>query len=547
METLSRPSDHIDSAPQRDAKIVNPNLGVVGWLRWFWRQLTSMRTALLLLLLLAIAAVPGSLVPQRSSDPNGVSQYFADYKDTAPILDQFQMFDVYTSAWFSAIYLLLFISLIGCVLPRTKHHIEALQAQPPVTPANLVRLPAYAQLTIAGKSAEEVLEAARKVLKADRYRVARYDRAAGGTGKLKSEAAITVSAERGYMRETGNLIFHFALVGVLIAVGFGGGFGFAGQRAIYEGQAFTNSLIAFDSFNPGRFFNSANLTPYTIQLDKFTAVYEEKNSNAIGQPVDFTAEVTTQIQGEAPQQQTIKVNEPLRIAGTDVYLLGNGYAPTITVRDAEGNVVFTDSVNFLPQDKNLTSLGVIKLPDGLAEQVGLIGFFYPTVSEGHSGAYFSMYPDLIDPRLTLDVYAGDLGLDEGIPRSVYALDTADMTKLAGRKAPQKSLEFSIGETVELPNGLGSVTFDGVKRFVSLDIHRDPTQGWVLVFSLSALAGLLISLFIPRRRMWVSVTENSDGSVTAECAGLARGDDPTLDTAVNALKDKLERALGLTRD
>ena len=545
---MSRPSDHIDSKPvDVDAKIVNPNLGVVGWLRWFWRQLTSMRTALLLLLLLAIAAVPGSLVPQRSSDPNGVSQYFVDHKDTAPILDQFQMFDVYSSAWFSAIYLLLFVSLIGCVLPRTKHHIEALRAQPPVTPANLVRLPAYAKLSISGKSAEEVLEAARKVLKADRYRVARYDRAAGGKGKLKTEAAITVSAERGYMRETGNLIFHFALVGVLIAVGFGGGFGFAGQRAIYEGQAFTNSLIAFDSFNPGRFFNSSSLPPYTIQLDKFTAVYEEQNSNAIGQPVDFTAEVTTQIKGEEPQKQTIKVNEPLRIAGTDVYLLGNGYAPTVTVRDPEGNVVFTDSVNFLPQDKNLTSLGVIKLPDGLAEQVGLIGFFYPTVSAGHSGAFFSMYPDLIDPRLTLDVYAGDLGLDEGIPRSVYALDTEDMTKLAGRKAPQKSLEFKIGDTVELPNGLGTVTFDGVKRFVSLDIHRDPTQGWVLVFALSALGGLLISLFIPRRRMWVSVTENADGSVTAECAGLARGDDPALEAAVIALKDKLERALGLTRD
>ncbi|BAV00018.1 cytochrome c biogenesis protein ResB [Aurantimicrobium minutum] len=539
---MSRPSDHYDSAA--DAKIVNPQLGVVGWLRWFWRQLTSMRTALLLLLLLAIAAVPGSLVPQRSSDPNGVSQYFVDHKDVAPILDKFQLFDVYSSAWFSAIYLLLFISLIGCVLPRTKHHFEALRAQPPATPANLGRLPAHAELTVSGKSAVEVLEASKAVLKADRYRVARYDRPASGKGKLASTGAITVSAERGYMRETGNLVFHFALVGVLIAVGFGGGFGFAGQRAIYEGQAFTNSLIAFDSFNPGRFFNSSSLPPYTITLDKFTTVYEEQNANAIGQPVDYTAEVTTQIKGQEPQKQVIKVNEPLRIEGTDVYLLGNGYAPTVTVRDPEGNVIFTDSVNFLPQDKNLTSLGVIKLPDGLKEQVGLIGFFYPTVSEGHSGAFFSMYPDLVDPRLTLDVYSGDLGLDDGIPRSVYALDTEDMTKLAGRKAPQKSLEMKIGETVELPQGLGTVTFDGVKKFVSLDIHRDPTQGWVLFFSMAALAGLLVSLFIPRRRMWVSVTENSDGSVTAECAGLARGDDPSLESAVNALKDKIHRALGL---
>jgi len=105
-----------------------------------------MRTALFLLLLLAIAAVPGSLVPQRSSDPNGVTQYFADNPDLAPALDTIQAFDVYSSAWFSAIYLLLFVSLIGCVIPRTRHHLQALRAKPPKTPARLARL-AGLQLT----------------------------------------------------------------------------------------------------------------------------------------------------------------------------------------------------------------------------------------------------------------------------------------------------------------------------------------------------------------------------------------------------------------
>jgi cytochrome c biogenesis protein len=203
-------------------------------------------------------------------------------------------------------------------------------------------------------------------------------------------------------------------------------------------------------------------------------------------------------------------------------------------------------VNFLPQDSNLTSLGVIKLPDGLSEQVGLIGFFYPTVSEGHSGAYFSMYPDLVDPLLTLDVYSGNLGLDEGVPRSVYVLDTTEMDKLAGRDADQEALELKIGETVELPGGLGSITFDGVKKFISMDIHRDPGQGWVLVFSLLATAGLLISLWVPRRRMWVAVTEQSSGTLTMECAGLARGDDPGLDQAVDDLTTTITKNLGAKR-
>lgn len=112
---LARPSDHVDSADSSE-EIRGPQLGIRGWLRFLWRQLTSMRTALLLLLMLAVAAVPGSLVPQRSSDPNGVVQYRVDHPDLYPVVDALQGFDVFTSVWFSSIYLLLFVSLIGCVL-----------------------------------------------------------------------------------------------------------------------------------------------------------------------------------------------------------------------------------------------------------------------------------------------------------------------------------------------------------------------------------------------------------------------------------------------
>ena len=88
-----------------------------------------MRTALILLLLLALGAVPGSLVPQRSSDPNGVVAYQANNPDTFKILDSLGLFSTFTSPWFSAIYLLLFVSLVGCIIPRLKHHLDALRAQ----------------------------------------------------------------------------------------------------------------------------------------------------------------------------------------------------------------------------------------------------------------------------------------------------------------------------------------------------------------------------------------------------------------------------------
>ncbi len=504
-----------------------------------------MRTAIVLLLLLAIAAVPGSMWPQRSSDPNGVIQFFANNPRLAPVLDGMQLFDVYTSVWFSAIYILLFISLIGCVIPRSLHHFRALRAAPPKTPVRLQRLAGYTsvsphELGAPGLDAATAIESARALLRSSGYRVALFD----GPGEL------SVSAERGYLRETGNLVFHTALIGVLIAVGVGGGLGYTGQKVVVEGQSFANVRGAFDSFTPGRFFTDNSLQPYRFTLDKFTAKYEEQNIDAYGQPIDYTADVTTYKPGEKGVKSTIKVNEPLALGGSQLYLLGNGYAPTVTVRDGKGNIAFTASIPFLPQDANLTSTGVIRVPDALPEQLAMIGFFYPTASQLTSGALTSIHPDLRNPVLTLRVYKGDLGLDSGIPQNVYALDPSGLTPVAGGDAKAKALELQPGQTVELPDGLGSVTFDSaspdakvgdwshsVPRFASIDIHSDPSQGWVLLFAILAVAGLLTSLFFPRRRLWVKAIEAEDGSIRLEYAGLARGEDPGLEAAVADLAER----------
>jgi cytochrome c biogenesis protein len=487
-----------------------------------------MRTALFLLLLLAVAAIPGSLVPQTSADPNGVAQYKIDHPDLYPLLKNLQVFDTYTSVWFSAIYLLLFISLIGCVIPRTKHHLDALRAKPPRTPARLIRMAGFQSAVIRpATSLAEVIESARRLLKSSGYRVVTFEK--GGEA--------SVSAERGYLRETGNLVFHIALLGVLLAVGVGGGFGFTGQRVVTTGQTFVNTLVNYDSFNPGRFVNTGSLTPYSVTLNGLAVTYEETNTNAIGQPLDYTASVTTKNADGEAQKRTIRVNEPLEIGGTNIYLLGNGYAPKITVRNPAGKIVFQDSVPFLPQDANLTSLGVVKIPDGLKKQLGMIGFFYPTAHELSTGALASTYPGLKDPVLTLQVFSGDLGINKGSAVSVYTLDTDKLTKLNGPGTDVKAIQLKPGASQQLPGDLGTVTLDSVERFASFDVHHDPTQTWVLLFSILILAGLLTSLFVPRRRMWVKAIRQPDGALRVEYAGLARGDDPGLDAAVDALAGK----------
>ncbi|MCA1943422.1 MAG: cytochrome c biogenesis protein ResB, partial [Yonghaparkia sp.] len=381
-------------------------------------------------------------------------------------------------------------------------------------------------------TAAAALDAAEQVLRRHRYRVARYTDARGVS---------SISAERGYLRETGNLVFHFALLGVLATVGLAGGFGYNGQRVIIQDQTFTNQLTSYDSFNPGRFFDEARLDPFSIRLDAFEPVYDLNPLTGAPVPLDFTAAVTVTENG-VERQEVIKVNEPIGIGGTTSYLLGNGFAPWITVYDPEGVAVFSQPVPFLPQDANLTSLGVIKVPDGLAEQLGMIGFFYPSAAPLESGALTSIWPQPDQPVLTLNAFVGDLQLDEGIPRNVFALETEDMTQITGGDSGADSLVLALGDTMELPDGLGSVEFTSLPRFVSIDIHHDPTQLGVLISSTLAFFGLIVSLWVPRRRVWVVARDDADG-VALQYAGLARGEDPGLETAVTELADAHAQLLG----
>jgi cytochrome c biogenesis protein len=528
---MSRPSDaqnrFSDDTASDDTAVVNPRLGPLEWVRWAWRTLTSMRTALLLLLALAVAAVPGSLIPQNSSDPNGVIQYQQDNPGLTKVVEALQGFDVYTSFWFSAIYLLLFISLIGCVVPRLRHHWRGMRKAPPRTPSRFTQLPASSSVRMEGVTVDAAVDAGERVLRSSRYRTARY-----GT---------SVSAERGYLRETGNLLFHSALVGVLLTVFVGGGFTYTGQKILPAGDTFVNLQTQYDTLSPGRFFTDDSLQAYSLKLDSLDVRYEQQNAAAFGQPLDYTAHVTTRLPNGKAQKATIKVNSPLEIGGTSVYLLGNGYAPVFTVTNADGSTAFHGPVPFRPQDEAMTSLGVVKVPDTTDQkkQLGLVGFLYPTPAEQTNGTLKSLYPGIGEQSLvSFFVYVGDVGLDAGTPENVYELDTSGMQQIAGAKDP---LQLKIGQSKALPDGLGTVKLDGIVRYAAFDIHHDPSQSWVALFVALAVIGLITSLLVPRRRMWIKVREDGDG-IVVEYAGLARGDDPNLVRAVADLEQKHRAAL-----
>lgn len=476
-----------------------PELGASGLARFAWRQLTSMRTALILLMLLGIAAIPGSLIPQRSQNPMAVRQYFSDRPELAKWIDRLSGFEVYSSPWFSAIYILLFISLIGCVLPRSLEHFKAMRALPPATPRNLSRMEFFTSINADGNS----FERGRDWLKKNRFRIRIEDNA--------------FSAEKGYLRETGNLFFHLSLILILIGISIGSLFGMRGEAIVNKGERFISLPTSYDTLSFGKLVNASSLAPFIIEVVDFQAKYDAL-TNA---PQDYTATVRVTNPGEKNSQiEKLKVNSPLTFGNTRVYLQANGYSPIVTVRDLAGDVVFQGPVPFLPQDGNLRSIGAIKVPDA-RPQIGFVASFLPTFARDASQGGISVFPEALDPKLLFSIWEGDLGLDAGIPQSVYRIDTSKMKRIALHSLkPGESYQYSAG----------SITFETFVPWINLQIVDDPGKSYALYGAIAAILGLLASLFGRRRRIWIRIT--SAGVV--EVAGLAKNGAPGLEAEIATL-------------
>ncbi|GGF45216.1 cytochrome c biosynthesis protein [Marmoricola endophyticus] len=512
----------------RQAEPLPPDLGPVALARWAWRQLTSMRTALILLFLLALAAVPGSVVPQEGVDPQRVARWKTDHASLTPIYEKLGLFDVYASPWFAAIYVLLTISLVGCILPRTKVYWRAARAQPPSAPRRLERLPEHRVFEVPDDEGT-FLERARRVVGKDfGYRV-RGDDAAG-----------VVSAERGYMREAGNLIFHLAILVVLVGFAWGALLGFKGGVIVVTGDGFSNSVSQYDDFDPGALFSAGSLKPFTVDVKKFDVRFITKGRGA-GSAQKFVADLGVRSSPTAAETDTrIRVNKPLNVDGTKVFLIGHGYAPHITVRDGEGNVVTPKSTVFLPESADFRSFGVVKAADALPEQIGLEGEFYPTYAFTQATGPFSAYPDAKNPAISMLAYEGDLGLDSGDPQSVYSLDKKGLKPIRDADGKPLRIDLPMGATKQLPDGLGSVTFDGLSRFVRLQVSSTPGTGVALGGTILALIGLCGSLFIRPRRVWLRTRREGDRTIVT-LAGLDRSSGGDLAGALDRLQRELDPA------
>ncbi len=518
----------VTGSEDRQATALPSDLTARALARWSWRQLTSMRTALVLLLLLAVASIPGSVIPQEDIDSLAVSRWRDAHPALAPVWDRLDLFSVYSSPWFSAIYILLMISLVGCIIPRLFVYWRALRSKPPRAPRNLSRLPESTSFVCA-EEPDEIHARAAALMRKKGYRV---EWVARESGAGESDA---VAAERGHLREAGNLVFHLAVLVVLVGVATGSLFGYKGGVILLNGKeyGFSNNLTQYDDFAPGNRFNASVMEPFSFAITDFDIDWITEGSR-IGSARKFVAHLDyTTAPGEKTQQYDLKVNHPLSIGETEIFLIGHGYAPVITIRDGNGDVSYSQPTIFLPTNpQTFESFGVVKAPDAQPTQIGLEGTFYPTFAmdrdaDGNLTMPASRWGNAIDPLISMSVYTGDLGLDDGTGASVYVLDKSKATQVKNDTGKPFRMDLRPGERVTLPDGMGSVTFDGLQRWNKIQISRTPGKFVALGGMVLALLGLLGSLFVRPRRVWVRARRRDDGTTMVEVARLDRssGGDP----------------------
>ena len=512
------------------------------WLKKAWHWLTSMRTALMLLFVLAVASIPGALLPQRTVSSSLVDDYLKANPTTGPIYDKLQLFDVFQSTWFLAIIVLLTISLVGCIIPRSIDHWRAYKAKPTRAPKYLGRMPHHVEGEVAG-APEDVEKQLREQLK--RWHVASY------TPDEDRAGAYSISAERGYTRELMNLIFHIGIVAMILTF-------VAGRMVFYEGQVivvtnseaesavpveqsrvFCNTSPAnFDVFRAGPLFDGTGLTPFCFESQNFSATYLNN-----GQANEFSSDITYTDDLSVPQEEwtptSLAVNHPLRVGGDRVYLQGHGFAPQVTLTWPNGETR-TQMVQFRPTDVfTFLSSGVMRFdpPAGMypdleerrKHQIAIEGNFAPTARwAGPNGDQLqSAFPSMDDPAVSADVYVGDAGLDTGRPQNVFVLDQSLVADGRLEKVSRVGLTPGSEATVDTGDGEVKVRFDGAAEYANYQISRDPTQVWALLAAAVMLAGLAGSLAIKRRRIWVRLRPRTSAAGEAvtqvEIAGLARTD------------------------
>ena len=432
---------------------------------WVYRQLTSMRVALLLLGALALLTLAGTLLAQAPATVKGDPQAYAEWLDSVRskyggwtgILDTLGLFSVFSTIWFKGILVLLSASLISCTVrnvPRLWR--RATRPRMVMTEAFFDRAPLRTAIA-APADPDATLAAVRATFRSHHFR----------TATESHGNDVHVCADRFRWGPFGRIVAHLSFVVILLGA------------TLTATGGFRNEGFAVPV---GEKVSVGNGTDLTVEAKSFSDSYYTS-----GEPSDYASRLVLYEDGTPVKSQEVRVNHPMRYDGISFYQSFFGPAIVMQAKTEDGRVLFDRGVPLLYGSKDKTHvIGRFSLPEK-----GLTVFAVAPQS------------GKVDPRIG----AGQTQLE--VYRS--ATDTPVGLRVLSQGKPTR---------------IGGVDFTFVRerQFAGLTVARDPGSTFIWIGSTLLVLGMCMTFFFPHRRVRAVVRRSRAAGSEVGVAAIRRRDE-----------------------
>jgi cytochrome c biogenesis protein len=423
------------------------------------RLFTSVDFAVVQIIALSVLALVGMTIQQLPSFAfrsvgdyeNAMADLHARYDPTlgrgiVDALERLQLFHVFTSTWFTLSLVVLVISIVVCTLDRTPRLWRQSKE------IRVVQPDAFYDPELQDRAAVRGVDAAavRAALRSQRFRVR----------EAEVDGVRYLYGDRHRWTKLATLLSHMGLILFLIAGVVTWRFGDEQGLVVGEGDTLTVQPIG---------------TPGLLLVKNYR--FEAPGFLETGQASDFTTDLGVFQDGREIARKTIRVNDPLAVAGYTFHENGFGAAPVLLLSDAAGKPLWDGPVPLTDQADGLP-YGTLSVP---GRDIGL-SLLLKRQADG-TGVLLAL-PYRVNGRET-----------DGRPKIEY-LQGAAVALAAGEAQAPRGLDFSIG----------------VKQFsdyVLLIAKKDPGQGIVWSAFAALIVGLAITFYLPRRRIWARLDPSGE--------------------------------------
>ena len=418
-------------------------------MKWLWHLFSSIRLAVILILIIASLSLLGALLIQVPSEIAKNPQLYINWVETVarskvgvwtPLLSSLRLFNVFSSIWFIITCTLLMLNILICSLNRWRSIRLSLRGGAVKQNENFYSTDndnTYAELKDIKTTAAETAAISVKILKGKGYR----------TRTENDGNNSWIAADKNRYYRLGTYFSHFSLILFVLAFVGGSYFGF-------RDQSFTVPV--------GGIREIGHDTALSLKLVSFEDEYYDN-----GSPKDYRSEVILYENNKPVKQAIIQVNHPLLYKGTRFYQSYFGPAVKMNVRDENGNDIFNDNV---PMDSSFDLEGVRRY-------------------EG----FFDLHLPDASPSIRLISSAVNTN-DDIIPPGYIAVDVS----LENKQIDFKLIELGSPEVV---GGL-EFTFLEASEYSGFQVSQDPMSIIIWIASVLFVLGICAVLYFPYRQIWV---------------------------------------------